>query len=74
VHGFRAWPRVISDGATRDVDAAVTDIVIAPANTDAPELRLREAGPKSCRGSSGQFSKVWESGGLRVFTRGPCGC
>jgi hypothetical protein len=68
------WPRVISDGATRDVDMAVTDILIAPANSDAPELRVREAGPKKCRGSSGQFSKVWEAGGLRVFTRGPCGC
>lgn len=68
------WPRVISDGATRDVDMAVADVVIAPANTVAPELKIREAGAKPCRGESGQFSKVWEAGGLRVYTRGPCGC
>jgi hypothetical protein len=70
----QGWPRVIGDGATHDVDMAVADIVIAPANTDAPELHVSEAGPTACRGSSDQFSKVWEAAGLRVFTRGPCGC
>jgi hypothetical protein len=69
-----ALPRVLSDGATRDVDATVADIVIAPANSDSPELQVREPGPTSCRSSSSEFSKVWEAAGLRVFTRGPCGC
>jgi hypothetical protein len=71
------WPQVISDGATRDVDMAVADIVMAPTDMAAPELRLRTAGPEDCSGSSDgedQFSKLWEAAGLRVFTRGPCGC
>jgi hypothetical protein len=71
------WPHVISDGATRDVDMAVADIVIAPSDMGTPELQLRTAGPRACSGSSDesdQFSKVWEATGLRVFTRGPCGC
>lgn len=71
------WPRVIGDGATREVDMTVADIVIAPASADAPELRLRTAGPTVCTGSESdeeEFSQVWEAGGLRVFTRGPCGC
>jgi hypothetical protein len=71
------WPKVISDGATRDVDMAVADIVISRSDAAAPELLLRTAGPQACRDSSDesdQFSKVWEATGLRVFTRGPCGC
>lgn len=67
------WPRVISDGATREVDATVSDIVIAPANADAPQLNLR-AKKRNCTSMSGQFSKVWEAASLRIFTRGPCGC
>jgi hypothetical protein len=71
------WPKVISDGATRDVDATVADVVIAPADAAAPKLQVRTAGPRACSGSSDesdQFSKVWEAAGLRVLTRGPCGC
>jgi hypothetical protein len=67
-------PRVIADGATRDVDMAVADIVIAPSDLAVPELQVRPAGTESCGGSAEQFSKVWEAGGLRVLTRGPCGC
>jgi hypothetical protein len=68
------WPRVIGDGATREVDAAVADIVLAPSDLTAPELQLRVAGSQSCSGSSDEFSKVWEAAGIRIFTRGPCGC
>jgi hypothetical protein len=68
------WPRVLSDGATREVDATVADVVIARSHVATPELQLRTTGPQSCDGASSQFSKVWETGDLRVFTRGPCGC
>jgi hypothetical protein len=69
------WPRVFSDGATRDIDATVSDIVIAPVYADDPKLEVRAAGPEDCyRSSEEQFSKVWQAAGLRVFTRGPCGC
>ena len=71
------WPKMIANGATREVDMAVADIVIAPADAEASQLQVRVDQTESCSGASEgdeQFSKVWEAAGLRLFTRGPCGC
>ncbi len=71
------WPRVFGNGATREVDMAVSDVVVAPANVDIPELQVHPGEPPICTGAEDEdeeFSKVWEAANLRVFTRGPCGC
>jgi hypothetical protein len=69
----KPWPLVVADGASKDVDATVADIVIASPATQDPALQLR---PKAqqCHSTWGQFSTVWATAEISVFTRGPCGC
>lgn len=71
-----SWPLILADGATRDVDMAVADIVLAPIEPALAQLELRKGGAEVCRSDAdeGQASRVWEGAGLRVWTREPCGC
>ena len=68
------WPNVVSHGATREVDMAVTDIVIACADDEHAKLRIVPGGERRCRGESGRFAKVWATATMAVYTRGACGC
>jgi hypothetical protein len=68
------WPYVVSDGATREVDMAVTDIVIARADVADPKLELVAGKERRCRGEFGRFAKVWATARIAVYTRGACGC
>jgi hypothetical protein len=68
------WPSIVSNGATREVDIAVTDIVIARADVEHAKLRILPGGERRCRGESGRFAKVWATATMAVYTRGACGC
>jgi hypothetical protein len=70
----KPWSRVVSDGATLEVDMAVADIVIARADVDDPALQVRVNKAQRCQTERGQFSTVWSAAGIRVLRRGPCGC
>lgn len=37
-------------------------------------LQMRERGVEECLTDQGQFSRVWATPEVSVFTRGPCGC
>jgi hypothetical protein len=68
------WPYVVNDGAKRELDMAVTDIVIARPDAEQPALELRPGAEKRCRREGSEFSKVWSTATIAVYTRGPCGC
>jgi hypothetical protein len=67
------WPLVVADGATREVDATVADIVIANPLAPDPALQPRSRAQR-CHNMWEQFSTVWSTAELSVLTRGPCGC
>lgn len=69
-----SWPNVVSNGATREVDMAVTDIVIARADVPHAKLRIQPGDERRCRGEGGRFAKVWATATMAVYTRGACGC